>query len=144
MYNIKMKIAIVASMKFSKEMVESSKYLNKIGHTTILPVGVEKHIGNSSIKEEEDSNTKIKQDLIRGYYKKIGDADSLLVLNYEKNGIPNYIGGNTFLEMAFACVLEKPIYLLNPIPEISYTSEIEAMQPVILGKIENIATLAPQ
>ncbi len=57
----------------------------------------------------------------------------MLVLNYNKNNIPNYIGGNTFIEMAFACVLNKPIYLLNPIPDISYTSEIEAMQPIILN-----------
>jgi hypothetical protein len=35
--------------------------------------------------------------------------------------------------MAFACVLNKPIYLLNPIPDISYTVEIEAMEPVILN-----------
>jgi hypothetical protein len=134
-----MKIAIVASMKFSKEMVDSSEFFIKFGHTTVLPVGVENHIDNESLKEEEDANTKIKGDLIRGYYKKIEDSDALLVLNYEKNGIDNYIGGNTFLEMAFACVLNKPIYLLNPIPELSYTSELEAMEPIVLdgdlGKI---------
>ncbi|MDX9738940.1 MAG: hypothetical protein RBT33_01060 [Candidatus Dojkabacteria bacterium] len=127
-----MKIAIVASMKFSKEMIEASKYLKKNGHTTTLPTDVEKHIDNNLLKQEEDSNTKIKGDLIRGYFKKIDDSDALLVLNYEKNNIPNYIGGNTFIEMAFATVLNKPIYLLNPIPQISYTSEIEAMQPTIL------------
>lgn len=134
-----MKIAIVASMKFSKEMVVTSRHLNEQGHTTILPVGVEKHIDNESLKEEEDSNTKIKGDLIRGYYKKIESSDALLVLNYDKNNISNYIGGNTFIEMAFACVLKKPIYLLNPIPEISYSDEIEAMEPIILnGRLEMV------
>ena len=134
-----MKIAIVASMRFSKEMIEAGKYLNEKGHTTILPVSVEKHIENDSLKEEEDSNTKIKGDLIRGYYKKIEESDALLVLNYDKNGIKNYIGGNTFIEMAFACVLNKPIYLLNRIPELSYTSELEAMEPIILnGDLEMV------
>jgi nucleoside 2-deoxyribosyltransferase len=128
-----MKIAIVASMKFSKQMVDTSKYVKEQGHTTILPVGVEEHIDNDSLKKEEDSNTKIKGDLIRGYYKKIEDSDALLVLNYDKNNIPNYIGGNTFIEMAFACVLKKPIYLLNPIPDISYSSEIEAMEPIVIN-----------
>ena len=128
-----MKIAIVASMKFAKEMVDTSKYLKKIGHTIILPVGIEKHIDNESLKQEEDANTKIKGDLIRGYYTKIESSDALLVLNYNKNNISNYIGGNTFIEMAFACVLKKPIYLLNPIPEISYTTEIEAMEPIVLN-----------
>jgi hypothetical protein len=128
-----MKIAIVASMKFSRQMVDTSEYLMQQGHSTILPVGVEKHIDNDYLKKKEDSNTKIKGDLIRGYYKKIEDSDALLVLNYDKNNITNYIGGNTFIEMAFACVLNKPIYLLNPIPNISYTSEIEAMEPIILN-----------
>ena len=137
-----MRIAIVASMKFSKEMMESSKYIKKKGHTTILPVGVEKHINKTSLKKEEDSNTKIKGDLIRGYYKKIEDSDALLVLNYDKNNIPNHIGGNTFIEMAFAYVLNKPIYLLNPIPELSYTSEIEAMEPIVLnGDLNMVETV---
>lgn len=128
-----MKIAIVASMRFSKEMIDTSKYLEDMGHSTILPVGVEKHVEDTSLKEEEDSNTKIKGDLIRGYFKKIESSDALLVLNYEKNNIPNYIGGNTFIEMAFACVLNKPIYLLNPIPKVSYSTELEAMEPIILN-----------
>ena len=108
-----MKIAIVASMKFSKNMIDVNNNLIEASYDTVLPVGVENHIGNESLKMEEDVNTKIKEDLIRGYYKKIEDSDALLVLNYEKNGIENYIGGNTFLEMAFACVLNSQyIYLI--------------------------------
>ena len=34
--------------------------------------------------------------------------------------------------MAFAHVLGKKIYLCNPIPEMSYTDEIVALQPVII------------
>jgi hypothetical protein len=128
-----MKIAIVASMKFSKEMMDASKYLKGIGHTTVLPVGAENHTENDAIKQKEDANRKIKGDLIRGYYKQISDSDALLVLNYDKDNIPYYIGGNTFIEIAFAHVLKKPIYLLNPIPQLSYTSEIEAMGPIILN-----------
>ncbi len=133
-------MAVVASMIFSKEMIDINKSLNKRGFETVLPEGVENHLENEDLKKkEEDSNTKIKGDLIRGYYKKIQDSDALLVLNYDKNNIPNYIGGNTFIEMAFACVLNKPIYLLNPIPGISYSTEIEAMEPIILnGDLDRI------
>jgi len=43
------------------------------------------------------------------------------------------------IEIAFAHVLDKKIYLLNPVPNISYSDEIEAMKPVILnGKLDNI------
>ncbi len=56
-----------------------------------------------------------------------------LAVNIDKKGIKNYIGGNTFLEMGFAHVLDKKIFLLNEIPDISYKDEIKAMQPIILN-----------
>ena len=34
--------------------------------------------------------------------------------------------------MGFAHVLNKKIYLLNNIPEMSYSDEIRAMQPIVL------------
>ena len=71
--------------------------------------------------------------MIKRYYKIIQNSDAVLVLNFDKNGIKNYIGGNTFLEMGFAYVLNKPIYLVNPIPDMIYTDEIKAMQPKILN-----------
>jgi len=61
-------------------------------------------------------------------------ADAVVVLNLDKHGIANYIGGNTFLEIGFAHVLNQKIFLLNPIPDIQfYKTEIEAMKPVILN-----------
>ena len=82
---------------------------------------------------------KIREDVIKLYYKIIGESDALLILNLEKNGIENYIGGNTFLEMGFAHVLGKPIYLYNGIPDASYKEEILAMQPITLnGNISRI------
>jgi hypothetical protein len=36
--------------------------------------------------------------------------------------------------MAFAFALDKKIFLLNPIPKMSYTDEIEAMKPIILNQ----------
>ena len=49
------------------------------------------------------------------------------------NGIPNYIGGNTFLEMGFAHVLNKKVFLLNNIPAMPYDDEIKDMQPIVLN-----------
>ena len=66
----------------------------------------------------------------------------MLVVNLDKHGIKNYIGGNTFLEIGFAHVLYQKIFMLNPIPDILYyKTEIEAMNPTIingdLSQIEN-------
>ena len=63
----------------------------------------------------------------------------VLVVNPEKKGVPGYIGGNTFLEMGFAHILNKPLYVLHEIPELSYASEILGMQPVMLnGDLEKL------
>jgi len=41
--------------------------------------------------------------------------------------------------MGFAHVLHKKIFLLNDIPDLSYTDEISAMRPICLnGKLEDI------
>lgn len=68
------------------------------------------------------------------------EGDAILVLNYDRKGIKNYIGGGTFAEMSLAYYLNKPIYFLNSIPKkLPYTTEIEAMEPIILnGDLEKI------
>ena len=87
----------------------------------------------------ESAAEKIKGDLIRKYFDKIKLGDSVLVANYTKNDIQNYIGGNTLIEMAFAHILQKPIYLLNPVPEMRYTDEIVAMTPIVIdGDLQQI------
>lgn len=74
------------------------------------------------------------KDAIRDFWKSMQGADAILVTNYDKHGIKNYIGGNTLMEIGFAHVLNQKIFLLNPIPDIPYyKSEIEAVKPVILN-----------
>ena len=136
-----MKIVICGSMTFSKEMVEIGKELEKNGHEIVLPKHSEKYAksGVSDRESGESVKNKIEQDLIRDYFEKIKNNDAVLIVNYNKNRIENYVGGNSFLEMGFAYALNKKIYLLNSIPEISYKDEIVAMQPIVLNrKIEEI------
>ena len=70
---------------------------------------------------------------MRTHFKKVEWSDVVLILNYDKNNIINYIGANTLLEMGLAFHINKPIYLLNPIPEISYKEEILGMKPMVLN-----------
>jgi len=130
-----MKIAICGSMSLSKEMLEAKSELENLGHEVLVPVHSEKYaeLGSSDNESGESAKNKIEQDLIRDYYNKIGEQDALLVVNEKLKEIENYIGGNAFLEIGFAHVLDKKIFLLNPIPEIGYKDEIVAMQPVILN-----------
>lgn len=126
-----MKIAICSSMKFAREMIRIGKDLEKLGHKIVIQDDVEQH-ASGEIKQE-DKWRKLEIDPLKTYFKEIQKSDAIIVINKDKNNIKNYIGGNTLIEMAFAYVSEKKIFLLNPVPEISYSDEIESMKPVILN-----------
>lgn len=65
--------------------------------------------------------------------------DSVLVLNFDKNGKKNYIGGATFLEMYDAFRLGKKIYMWNDIPHGILRDEIIGFNPIVInGDLEKI------
>ena len=94
-----------------------------------------KFIGKSDEEKEEIKlDQKYNHDAIREFWKPMKTADALLVANFDKSGIKNYIGGNAFLEMGFAHVLNQKIFLLNPIPKMPYyETEIIAMKPIVIN-----------
>ncbi|MCX6812306.1 MAG: hypothetical protein NTW79_01630 [Candidatus Berkelbacteria bacterium] len=129
-----MKIGIVGSMQFTEKMLEIKKELVKLGHQPFL---TDLHKGFCGKTDEEKEKLKLHQkfnkDAIRTFWQAMQGSDGILVLNFDKNGINNYIGGNTFLEMGFAHVLNQKIFLLNPIAEMIYTTEIIAMKPIVIN-----------
>lgn len=142
-----MVITICGSMAFAKDMLDIKTQLEAKGIRIIIPIGTQKYLSGKLKKMAskrgaiEGAKRKIKYNLIKGYYNEIKKSDAILVINKEKNGIKNYIGGNAFLEMGFAYILGKPIYILNPIPkEITFFyQEIIAMQPIIIrGNLNQI------
>lgn len=144
-----MKIVICGSIDFTPKIKEVADMLEGSGHEVVIPITSQRILNGELTmeefkKEKQKSGDgafrrKIKDDVIKRYYKIIGESDALVVLNLEKNGVKNYIGGNTFLEMGFAYVLGKNIYLYNGIPDLSYKEEILAMQPVVIsGDISKI------
>lgn len=140
-----MTITLVGSTSFVKQMVQFRDELIKLGHKVLLH---DHYIAWGSGKMSQDVKRKIKTEhatlkkennYIKYHYDEILNSDAVLVLNFDKNGIKNYIGGNTLIEMGQAYVNNKKIFLLNPIPEISYRAEIEAMEPdVINGDLSKI------
>ena len=136
-----MKIAICASLDFTNEIINIAKQLTEQGYEVIIPKTAEMILDKEVtleqiLKEKENgeiSNRAIRQDSIRYYFEIIKDIDAILVLNFEKKGIKGYIGGNVFLEMGFAHVLGKRIFLLNEIPDMLHKDEIKVMRPIILN-----------
>jgi hypothetical protein len=129
-----MKIAICASMVFVEKMVDVKRQLEEIGHTVFISQFAKGYLGKAEKEKEKLAvQDKNEHDAIRKFWEIIKQSDAILVLNYDRKGIKNYIGGNTLMEIGFAHVLDKQILLMNPIPDIEYyRSEIEAVSPVIL------------
>jgi hypothetical protein len=128
-----MKIAICSSTQFLHEVKEIADKLMAMGHETIYPQTIGK-IVRGEVSYEEAMNDKnngkwhergIKQDSLRAYFEEIKNSDVILVTNFDKNGIKGYLGGAVLLEMGFAHVLNKKIFLLNEIPEMPYVDEIK-------------------
>ncbi len=136
-----MKIAISGSMQFAEEMVKVRDELSFMGHDALLSKFTNAFLGKTD--EEKDAiklDQKFHHDAMREFWDLLQIADALLVLNLDRHDIKNYIGGNALLEMGFAYILEKPIFLYNPIPDIPYyKTEMEAMLPkVIKGDLNKI------
>ena len=123
-------------MMFHKEMRQAQKELEAMGHQALVPKSIELMDTMGYVHptiDEARVAAKIQHDFIREHFRKIEKSDAILVLNYDKKRIVNYIGGNTFLEMGLAYWLGKKMYLLHPIPDMDYKTEMLAMQPIILG-----------
>lgn len=122
-------------MQYTEKMIELKDRLVELGHDAFVTDLHTPFIGKT---DEEKEKIKIEQkmnkDAIREFWRAMQGADAVLVANYDKHGIKNYIGGNTLMEIGFAHVLDQKIFLLNPIPDIPYyKSEIEAVRPVIIN-----------
>lgn len=130
-----MKIGIIGSMQYTEQMLDVRDKLNAMGHEAFVTDLHEAFIGKTDEEKEEIKiHQKNNMDAIREFWDAMQGADAVLALNLDKHGIANYIGGNTFLEIGFAHVLNQKIFLYNPIPEIQYyKTEIEAMKPVIIN-----------
>lgn len=129
-------------MQFHKEMASVRDQLAAKGITVFVPGELDDVHKNESYMDtdEERITVKIEYDFIREHFRKIEQADAILILNYEKKGIAGYIGGNTFLEMGYAFGLGKKVYLLHPVPDMDYKTEMHAIQPIVIdGDLSKIS-----
>jgi hypothetical protein len=140
-----MKITVCGSVKFADKLVEIYRELEKLGHQPLMHeemFGIADGTAKELIDgiELDHAEVKRKNNFIKFWHDLIKSGDAVLICNFDKNGVKNYIGGNTFLEIGFAHVNGKKIFLLNPIPEeLSYADEIKAMaDEIIFGDLTRI------
>jgi predicted CopG family antitoxin len=129
-------ITICSSANFYEEVVRIKHELESKGFTVLIPATARKMEASGDYDvaayktwygNADDYHKKTS--LMRGHFDEIAKADAVLVVNNEKNGVPNYIGGNVLMEMAVAFHLHLPLFLLNDVPtESVFLEEIIGLQ----------------
>ena len=137
-----MKITICCSLSFANEAKRTKQDLESLGYNVEVPETIleceQQNISDIKawikqfVAKDPDGFDKLKRERMRIHLEKIVSSDAVLVLNYDKGLIKNYIGANTLIEMAIAFWYKKKIFLLNSIPELDYTEEIKGMDPIVL------------
>lgn len=123
-------------MTFYNKMKELESKLHSMGFDVYSP----------QLGEGEDflsmADEKIRKG--KGYYVSlhrgnIQSSGAILVANFEKNGIPNYIGPSTFAEIGMAYAFGKKIFLLNEISKTANKIEELGLDSIVLkGNLEKI------
>lgn len=128
-----MKIFIICSKVFYGNIPPIKEVLDKAGHEVTLPNSYDDPGAEARYKEKgEKEHAEWKAGMLRHSQQVIKGIDAVLVLNFEKNGQINYIGGATFLEMYDAFRLGKKIYMYNDIPDNLLKDEIEGFEPILI------------
>jgi hypothetical protein len=132
---IKMKILIICSKSFYKQINPIKQELEKKGHFVELPNEYDTpESEDEQWKKGEIEHADFKAKMYEMSKRRVQQVDAVLALNFDKNGIKNYIGGCTFLELYEAFMNNKKIYLYNEIPNGMLYDEIHGFKPVIINR----------
>lgn len=137
-----MRITLIGSSSAMVKKVALKKELIGLGHEPIIHPHYEDFVAGKRqdildlVGSGEHAQAKIDNDYIMWYYNAIVGSEAVLVTNLNKEGRENYIGGNTFLEIGFAYVNGKKIFVYNDLPQsdvCGFLDEIIAMQPIVIN-----------
>lgn len=129
-----MKIFIACSKHFYDRIPEVQRQLEQEGHQVAMPNSYDNPMKEEEIKAQGlEAHVQWKAELLKRDKENIEPNDAILVLNLEKNGQPNYIGGATFLELYKAWEMGKKLFLYNPIPQNIFTDELTGINPTVLN-----------
>ena len=127
-----MKILLICSKAFYGRIEEYKVPLEKLGHEVHMPSSYETPETEALLRGTPEHQV-YKAKMFRLSEEKIKNADAVLVLNFNKNGQENYIGGATFIEIYEAFRTNKKIYFVNDIPNNMLKDELIAFNPTIIG-----------
>lgn len=121
---------------------EAVERLKESGHEAYCTTLAKPFVGlDDNAREQRKWEDQTDRDAIREFWRLMKGGDAVLVMNFDRHGIKNYIGGNTLMEIGFAHVLNQKVFLMNPVPDIPYYKmEIAAVQPVIINGDYSLVT----
>ena len=129
-----MKIFIACSKYFYGKVGSIKEVLENSGHEVVLPKCFDNPFEEYESGEPGTPEHILwKGNMMRTHKSNLRDVDAILVLNFEKKGIPNYIGGATFMEVIKAWELGKKILFYNPLPNCSFTDELYGTDPFVIN-----------
>lgn len=129
-----MKIFIACSKHFYSEIKKVAGILEEMGYEVSYPNSYDDPFCEEKMKEmSREEHIKWKAMMMGRDKENISPVDAILVLNFEKKGIVNYIGGATFLEIYKAWELGKKIFFYNGLPNCSFTDELVGINPVVIN-----------
>ena len=136
-----MKIFIICSKAFYDRIPPIKEALEAAGHEIFLPNCYDAPDTEESYRQKgETEHGQWKGKMLLHSTEVIEEVDAVLVLNFEKHGVPNYIGGATFIEMYDAFRLGKRIFLYCDYPDGILHDEVVGFQPILIdGDLSKIS-----
>lgn len=132
------RIVLVGSMGVYHKIIEIAQCLASYGINVIVPEAEEEAIRRLDLFEFEEFKRKVSF----AYLKKIRDPRTfcIVAINLDRHGILNYIGPNTFAEIAVAFAQSKRVYLYQGMPD-AYSDELSAWRSIVLnGNLDRVVT----
>ncbi len=132
----KQRIVICGSMSFYGDMLKIQNLLRENGIPSIVPEAENQYTAALSIDDFADFKRRVSFQ----HLKRIRSPETVAVIavNRDKHGIHDYIGPNTFAEIAVAFAQGKKIFLLQGIPN-EYVDELQAWGVISLdGSLSDI------
>lgn len=131
-----MKIYISCSKDFFDEVDQIKVKLESLGHFVTPPNGWNDSKSEDLIQQlDERKYTAWKAEMLRKNKDFVKSNEAVLILNFDKNGVKNYIGGSTFLEAYNAFELGKKLFVYNTLPEGSLRDELMGFEPTVINGI---------
>ena len=129
-----MKIFIACSKHFYSEIKRVADILEGLGHEVSYPNSYDDPFAEERFRKMSFGEHVAWKGMMMARDKEnIAPVDAVLVLNFEKKGIPNYVEGATFLEVYKAWEMGKKVFFYNDLPRCSFTDELVGINPVVVN-----------